>query len=285
MEFLFCGKFLTTKGGLKVGTATTHMIRGDAFKLRQKRNGLKPCSPEEVVLGSDCRQSMYCHLLCGLLHSEQVEVLSSPFAYTLVEALRTLETEWTDLCQDIRLGKLNHKITDNTLRVAMGDALRQPDPQLAELISLKCRALMDGGWNGVIQVLWPHCKYVLSIMTGTMEAYVEKLQQYAGLKLPLVSADYAATEGWIGVNVNPRSFPPSNVSFTIVPNLAFFEFIPLHRSTMMKAGVATTTPINGPSLSAAYEEGSPVGLTEVKLGQEYEIVMTTQWGKQTSSFL
>ena len=283
LEFLFCGKFSTTKGGLKAGTATTHMIRADAFRMRQQKSGFQSCSPQDVILAPDCRQSMYCHLLCGLFHAHEVQVLSAPFAFTLVEALRTLETEWRSLCHDIRTGELNEKITDPTLRVAMEDhiLLRKPNPVLADLIASKCRSLTSkralgsgGAWKGAVRILWPRCKYVLSILTGAMEVYVEKLEFYTGGAVPLVSADYAATEGWIGVNIGPTS-TPTDVSFTILPTLAFFEFIPLSRTR--------STHINdmsngGGAALAAYDEGVPVGLTDVKVGQEYEIVMTTAWG-------
>ncbi|MCO5591141.1 hypothetical protein L7F22_045122 [Adiantum nelumboides] len=270
LEFLFCGKFRTTRGGVKLGTASTHMIRSEVFKQRQSNNGFKSCSPHAVVLGSDCRQVMYCHLLCGLLYSSSVEVLSAPFAYTLVEALRTLESEWDSLCHDLHTGTLNcNKVTDATLRAAVGDILA-PNPRLAAELFSKCRALACDGWRGVMETLWPQCKYVLSILTGAMEAYVDKLRNYAGERIALISADYAATEGWIGVNVEPRSSPPSSVSFTVLPSLAFFEFIPLHRS------IQQADPSSDGS--AVYEEGHAVGLTDVKVGQEYEIVMTTRWG-------
>ncbi|MCO5550163.1 hypothetical protein L7F22_003645 [Adiantum nelumboides] len=89
--------------------------------------------------------------------------------------------------------------------------------------------------------------------------------------LALISVDYAATEGWIGVNVEPRSSPPSFVSFTVLPSLAFFEFIPLRKSNIQQTGPPGDS-------SAVYKEGDVVGLTDVKVGQEYEIVMTTRWG-------
>lgn len=267
MELFFCGKLFATKGRLTAGTATTHLLRNDAFKLRQNCMGVKACSPDEVVFGSDCRQTMYCHLLCGLIFSEEVETISAPFAYTLVEAFRTFELEWQDLCEDIRTGTLNNRITDPSTRIAVSNLLL-PKPQLASVIARKCRQLQDADWHSAIPELWPRCKYVHSIMTGAMEQYVQRLQQYAG-KVPLVSADYGATEAWIAVNVNPRS-PPNNVSFTVVPSLAYFEFIPLYRPRYREVNAQVST--------AAYEEGEPAGLTEVKVGQEYEIVLTTYGG-------
>ena len=285
LEFLFCGKFTATKGGLKAGTATTHMIRGGAFRMRQQKSGFRSCSPEDVILAPDCRQSMYCHLLCGLVHAHEVRVLSAPFAFTLVEALRTLETEWRSLCHDIRSGELNEKITDPGLRAAMEDHIlcRKPNPVLADSIASKCRGLTSkralgsgGAWKGAVRILWPRCKYLLSILTGAMEVYVEKLEFYTGGAVPLVSADYAATEGWIGVNAGP-SLRPSDVSFTILPTLAFFEFIPLSRAAR-SAHINDMSNGGGAAAMAAYDEGTPVGLTDVKVGQEYEIVMTTAWG-------
>ena len=181
-----------------MATASTHMIRSDVFKQRQSNNGFKPCSPHQVVLGSDCRQVMYCHLLCGLLFCREVEVVSAPFAYTLVEALRTFEMQWESLCEDLRTGTLNPtKVTDDTLRAAMAEILG-PDMKLAEEIDAKCRSLQQSkeanAWRAIMEALWPRCKYVLSIMTGAMEAYMEKLRHYAGERIALVSADYAATE-------------------------------------------------------------------------------------------
>ncbi|KAH7445180.1 hypothetical protein KP509_02G111200 [Ceratopteris richardii] len=269
LEFLFCGKLRTTCGGVKVGTATTHMIRDNAFSQRQSGYNLAPCSPLDVVLGSDCHQVMYCHLLLGLLHCETVEVVSAPFAYTIVEALRSLQADWKTLCHDLRTGTINRaKVKDEALHASVDRAFTA-NPTLSDSLFAKFESLSTTGWGGVIQLLWPRCKYVLSIMTGAMEAYVEKLSHFAGQKLPLVSADYAATEGWIGANIDPRSSPPSSVSFTVLPNLAYFEFIPLKRSS-----IGTHTH----SSSAAYEEGNPVRMIDVKIGQEYEIVMTTHWG-------
>ena len=287
LEFLFCGKFSSSQGGLRAGTATTHMIRSDAFRMRQQSSGFASCSPQDVILAAaDCRQSMYCHLLCGLLHAHEVEVLSAPFAFTLVEALRTLEAEWRTLCHDIRSGELNHKISDPVLRLAMADhILRKPNPELADSIAAKCRSLTSkralqsgGAWKGVVRTLWPRCRYILSILTGAMEVYVEKLEFYTAGDVPLVSADYGATEGWIGVNAGP-SLRPSDVSFTILPTLAFFEFIPLsRRSTSSCMNEVSNGGGGGGAALAAYEEGAPVGLTDVKVGQEYEVVMTTAWG-------
>ena len=101
----------------------------------------------------------------------------------------------------------------------------------------------------MIPALFPNAKYIYGIMTGSMEPYINKLRHYAG-EIPLVSADYGASEGWIGVNVNPKS-PPEEATFAVVPNVGYFEFIPLDSG------------------------GEAVGLTEVEIGKEYEVVTTS----------
>ena len=125
----------------------------------------------------------------------------------------------------------------------------------------RCAGLSN--WYGVIPALFPNARYVHGIMTGSMEHYVKKLRHYAG-GLPLVAAEYGASEGWVRANVEPET-PPESVTFTVLPNIAYFEFIPL------KACHG-----GGADDDTSYAEAAePVGLTEVTVGEHYEVVVTT----------
>ncbi|XP_074263385.1 jasmonoyl--L-amino acid synthetase JAR4-like [Silene latifolia] len=250
--FIYSSKHFKTKGGLSAGTATTNVFRHPQFRTSMKTIQSQSCSPDEVIFGSDFHQSLYCHLLCGLLHLEEVQFVSSTFAHSLVQAFQTFELVWEDLCSDIRDGVLNESITDPNIRAAMARILK-PNPQLADTIHGICSGLSK--WYGLIPKLFPNAKYVYGIMTGSMEPYLKQLRRYAGW-LPLVCADYGASEGWIAANVNPRS-PPESATFAVLPNIGYFEFIPLRDDI-----------IGG-------FEPKPVGLTEVKIGEEYEIIVTT----------
>ncbi|MCI65650.1 putative indole-3-acetic acid-amido synthetase GH3.5-like, partial [Trifolium medium] len=73
-------------------------------------------------------------------------------------------------------------------------------------------------------------------------------------------ADYGASEGWIASNVNPK-IPPELATYAVLPQIGYFEFIPLKQ-------LENEDTFLGVDLQ-------PVGLTEVKIGEEYEIVMTT----------
>lgn len=263
LEFIYSGKQFKTKGGLTSGAATTHYFSSKEFKMKQDKMRSFTCSPLEVISSGDYKQTTYCHLLLGLYFSTKIEFISSTFIYSIVQALVTFEELWKDLCSDIREGGLSLRITIPSVREAVLKIIT-PKPNLAASIREACLELEMMNWSGLISKLWPTAKYVYSIMTGSMQPYLKKLKHYAG-DLPLISADYGSTESWIGVNVDPSS-PPENVNFTVVPTFSYFEFIPLHGSRTNGAVVDD------------FIEDDPVPLSKVKIGQQYEVILTTFTG-------
>lgn len=256
-----------TEGGLLATTGTTNIYRSPQFKKTMKEIHSECCSPDEVIFCPDYDQALYCHLLCGLINSQEVQIVSSAFAFNIVHALRTFEQVWEELCADIREGFLSSRITVPSVREAVGRML-SPNPYLADTIRRKCTSLCS--WYGLIPELWPNAKYVYGIMTGSMEPYAKKLQHYAG-KLPLLSAYYGASEGWIGANINPRTQLEST-AYAVLPNISYFEFLPLCNNPD-KQKVENIDPM------AHHSELEPVGLTEVQVGNLYEVIMTTFSGK------
>ena len=63
------------------------------------------------------------------------------------------------------------------------------------------------------------------------------------------------------------SLPPENVTFAVVPTFSYFEFIPLRRQNQDCTSTADD-----------FLEDLPIPLSQVKVGQEYEIVLTTFTG-------
>ncbi|XP_011023214.1 PREDICTED: probable indole-3-acetic acid-amido synthetase GH3.5 [Populus euphratica] len=252
LQFVYSSKPWKTKGGLGAGTATTNLFRNSKYKSGMKAIQFQCCSPDEVIFGPDFHQSLYCHLLCGLLFREEIQFVFSTFAHSIVLAFLTFEQVWEELCNDIREGELSSRVTALSVNMAMQKLLR-PNPELADLIYKKCSGLSN--WYGLIPELFPNAKYIYGIMTGSMEPYLKKLRHYAG-ELPLMSADYGSSEGWIAANVNPK-LPPELATFAVLPNIGYFEFIPLLGNA-----------------ECMYKEPKPVGLTEVKIGEDYEIVVT-----------
>ncbi|AET02219.2 indole-3-acetic acid-amido synthetase [Medicago truncatula] len=138
--------------------------------------------------------------------------------------------------------------------------LLKPNPELADIIHKKCLGLNN--WYGLLPELFPNAKYIYGIMTGSMEPYLGKLRHYAG-ELPLVTSIYGASEGFIAANINPK-LPLELATYVLFPQNGYFEFIPL-----------TQVKNEGTELCV---DPHPVGLTEVKVGEEYEIVLTNSAG-------
>uniref|UniRef100_A0A7N1A452 Uncharacterized protein n=1 Tax=Kalanchoe fedtschenkoi TaxID=63787 RepID=A0A7N1A452_KALFE len=252
LQFIYGGKGMESTEGITIRQATANLFLDPRFKEAVEAIQTKPCSPYEVIFGHDFDQSLYCHLICALIYRDEIQLVSSIFVFTIVNAFRRFEQVWEELVDDIRHGVVSSRITAPSLREVISKILK-PDPASADLIYDKCKGL--DAWRGLIPTLFPNVKYVLGIMTGSMMPYVEKMRIYAG-HVPIVSADFGASEGWIGVNANPR-LPPELTTFTVVPDIAYFEFLPVGNAD----GV-----------------GDTVGLTEVKVGEEYEVIMSNYFG-------
>ncbi|XP_020272199.1 jasmonic acid-amido synthetase JAR1-like [Asparagus officinalis] len=261
LQFIYASKQSITKGGLIATTGTTNIYRSRQFKNTMQDIHSQCCSPDEVIFCVDYNQSVYCHLLCGLIYSQEVQIISSAFAFSIVHALRTFEQVWEEICADIREGILSNKITIPSLREAVSKILT-PNRNLADTIYRKCMSLSN--WCNMIPELWPNAKYVYGIMTGSMEPYARKLQRYAG-SLPVLSAYYGASEGWIGANVNPR-LKLESVAYAVFPNISYFEFLP-RRENRNEQELDNVD-------SKFHRELDPVGLTEVEIGCLYEVIIT-----------
>ncbi|CAA7048205.1 unnamed protein product [Microthlaspi erraticum] len=238
----------TTPSGLDLAPATTSYAMSDYFKKQPSK-----CytSPDEVILCVDSKQSMYCHLLCGLVQREEVVSMASSFASTLVQAISFLETHWKELCANIRSGHVSEWITDLSCRESVSAILGGPNLDLANLIEREC---IQKSWEGIITRLWPNIKYIRSISTGQMSQHIPTLEFYSN-NLHLFSPYYAASETFFGVNVNPLC-KPQDISYTFVPNMSYFEFL------LVDEGINEEI----------------VDLVDVKIGCYYEPLVTNHFG-------
>ena len=80
------------------------------------------------------------------------------------------------------------------------------------------------------------------------------LLEFYGNDLPLVSRNYVSSEAFFGVNLNPLC-KPQDVSYTFMPNMSYFEFIPVGEG-----------------------DDTIVDLVNVKLGRYYELILTNYAG-------
>ncbi|BAT92473.1 hypothetical protein LR48_Vigan05g132500 [Vigna angularis] len=254
-----------TPGGIVARPVLTSYYKSPYFRDRPYDPYTNYTSPNETVLCPDSYQSMYSQLLCGLCQNKEVLRVGAIFASGFIRAIRFLEKHWTLLCNDIRTGTVNPLITDTSVREAVMRIL-QPDPKLADMIHRECS---KGCWQGIITRLWPNTKYVDVIVTGTMAQYIPTLDYYSN-GLPLVCTMYASSECYFGVNLNPLC-KPSQVSYTLIPTMCYYEFLPVNRT------IDLTLPSSRPS-PTSLNHAQLLELADVKLGQEYELVVTTHAG-------
>ncbi|XP_062144633.1 putative indole-3-acetic acid-amido synthetase GH3.9 isoform X1 [Alnus glutinosa] len=262
MYLYFIKAEISTPCGLPARAVLTSFYKSKHFKCRSRDPFNDYTSPDEAILCNDSNQSMYCQLLAGLIHRHQVLRLGAVFASAFLRAISFLERNWVRLCDDIRTGQLDPTITDPRCRSCMSSVLSSPDPRLAGEIEDICSR---SSWKGVLCHLWPRAKYIEAVVTGSMAQYIPALEYYSDGKLPLVSTMYASSECYFGVNLKPLC-DPADVAFTLMPNMCYFEFIPLGENGTMLMDVGEEEEVNSDKL---------VDLVQLRLGCYYELVVTT----------
>ncbi|KAG2334183.1 hypothetical protein Bca52824_005363 [Brassica carinata] len=247
MMFYFTKQEAITPSGLPARVASSSFFKSDYFKNRPSNWYYSYTSPDEVILCANSTQSLYCHLLCGLVQRDEVVRMGSVFASVLVRAIKLLETYWEELCSNIRTGGLSEWITDLGCRSSVSLVLGGPRPGLADTIeTIVCN---QSSWEGIVKRLWPNTRYIETIVTGSMGQYIPTLNYHCS-DLPIVSIIYASTETVFGINVDPLC-KPEDVSYTFMPNVSYFEFITMDG-----------------------DKRDVVDLQDVKLGCTYEPVVT-----------
>ncbi|KAJ8638395.1 hypothetical protein MRB53_012662 [Persea americana] len=265
MYFYFIKSETKTPGGLLARPVLTSYYKSAHFKSRPYDPYNVYTSPNEAILCPDSFQSMYAQMLCGLYQRLEVLRVGAVFASGLLRAIRFLQLHWQDLAHDISTGTLNHKITDPSVREAVS-SINKPNPELAQLISDECSG---ENLEGIITRIWPNTKYLDVIVTGAMAQYIPTLEYYSN-GLPMACTMYASSECYFGLNLKPMS-KPSDVTYTIMPNMAYFEFLP-HDEDEDEDSTSDS------SLCMRDPPPHLVDLADVELGREYELVITTYSG-------
>ncbi|XP_051146341.1 probable indole-3-acetic acid-amido synthetase GH3.1 [Andrographis paniculata] len=257
LYFLFIKSETKTPGGLLARPVLTSYYKSDHFKNRPYDPYNVQTSPNEAILCPDSFQSMYTQMLCGLYDRHHVLRVGAVFASGLLRAIKFLQQNWPELAHDIRTGSLNPKITDPAIRECMTRKISRPDPDLADFITKECS---NPSWEKIITRMWPNTKYLEVIVTGAMAQYIPTLDYYSG-GLPKACTMYASSECYFGLNLNPMC-KPSQVSYTIMPNMAYFEFLPHDNNNNVNSNSLTDL----------------VDLADVEVGKDYELVITTYAG-------
>ncbi|KAF8697789.1 hypothetical protein HU200_035275 [Digitaria exilis] len=259
LYFLYVSSEGKTPGGLPSRTVMTSYYKSHQFTNSPfPRNNT---SPTAAILCLDTFQSTYAQMVCGLCQRKHVMHIGAAFAVGVVRAIHFLQQHWEQLSSDIEAGKLNPScVTDQSVREAVAHILQRPDPEVAKFIRDECSR---GDWAGIIPRIWPNAKFLGIIVTGSMAQYIPTLNYYSR-GLPMASDIYGASEGDFGLNLDPLC-DPLEVSYTMMPNMAYFEFLPLDPDRQEDVD----------EITAAQQL---VELGQLEAGHEYELVVTTYTG-------
>ncbi|MDS0526417.1 GH3 auxin-responsive promoter family protein [Clostridium sp. SHJSY1] len=231
-----------TKGGIPICSATSGGMKG----IKSIYSYLYT-SPIEVMEIKDKDASIYLHLLFAL---EEIGLLyiSGVFVSSVLDLFRVLEERHEELVIDIRKGEINKKLNiDESIRSKLKKYLT-PDTSRAD----KLKEEFDKGFKGICKRIWPRVAYISTVTGGNFSIYNDKVNYYTD-SLPIYSPAYGATEAMIGINPYV-----DKIRYVLVPDTAFYEFIP--------------------SKDSDKKFTSTFCLDELKLGEKYEVVVTSYNG-------
>ena len=183
-------------------------------------------------------------------------VITTFFISTLLTAFNILASDWQQMVNDIREGrlKLSLKLTPEE-RESLEKAMGGPNPSRAGELRSIFESASSTKFNKIVPQLWPNVDLVSVLCGGEFSHYIPRLQYFLGETISLFSFMYVSSEGLLGVNKWPYK---RTSAYALLSETNFYEFIPLDQA----------------------ESPSPevLLLDEVKIGEHYEIVITTGEG-------
>jgi hypothetical protein len=212
-------------------------------------------SPQEITFPKETMDAKYLHLRFALPERELSFIISA-FMTSISDLMKYLEMNWEMLVEDIERGTINPEIKISPeLRQALEERLR-PDP--ARAAELKA-AFQQGFAEPIIPRIWPEFAFVFAIGSGSFSVYTDKMRSYLG-SIPIYFSAYAASESLMAICDDIEK-----QEFVLIPDSAFFEFIPLETDAEAGEAVAANLP-------------KTLTMEQLEVGKDYEIVLTNRSG-------
>ncbi|MBQ8029136.1 MAG: GH3 auxin-responsive promoter family protein [Clostridia bacterium] len=252
------GKFLPPQRGMLTAEISARKLPGGATVSCLSSIpllNLKPIvrfftsSPMEVMFPeNDVDMNMHYVKLRFALQDEDISYLGTIFITTLESMFFYLENNWEMFCKDIETGTIDESIVmPEHIRKKLLKKLK-PQPKRAAFL----RGEFEKGFDDpIIPRIWKNCGWLYGMGTGALSHYAARLRRYIGPEMPIHYLGYAATEALMAVPVELDSF-----EYVILPHNGFFEFLPLD----------------------APEGTRPLTISELKVGEEYELILTNLSG-------
>lgn len=203
-----------TAAGLRVGPVSAHMSRWVPFMV----------APKQVYDVINEQAALHIHAVFGFLEPEvgHIEALMSTLVYSF---WRYVENNWDVICDDIERGTLWIDLPAPKAQLEEISRMLKPNPERAK----ELRSMFEKGFEGISLRIWPRLRFVRTVTTGGFSLHAHFLSTHYMKGVKLLSLAHAASEGFMGFNLNPN---PDEQTYTAMPDYAFLEFIPVADTTL-----------------------------------------------------
>jgi hypothetical protein len=208
-------------------------------------------SPPPVFELTDHPTALYLHALFGLL-DESAGCIEAIFGSHIISWMSMIMSRRAELVDDIAGGRINADIAlalAPPLRRQL-ESLLKPNPARAAAVD----AALRGPEAGLLPRLWPNLRVLSTVVSGSFAVSLPRLRMFAGEGIPIFATVFGSTESMIGVNL----WPEQQERYALSVGAAYFEFLPLDQTDAI--------------------EGEAVGPGEVRIGELYEVIVTTWAG-------
>ena len=176
--------------------------------------------------------------------SGEITTLENTFLYDTLLFFRYMEKHFEEIirCMETRDIPLSVDLPSR-VKAALLDII--PDKDRISRIKAEC----EKGFDNILPRLWPHIKMVSGICSDICDHEEDALKKYT-CNVPLWYFSYAASECHIGIPTGIGS-----KDYMLLPDSAYYEFLPESYTSEPEKWVKTSS--------------------EIKIGENYELVLTT----------
>ena len=206
-------------------------------------------SPGPVFELTDHPTALYLHALFGLL-DETAGCIEAIFGSHIISWIGMIISRRDELVADIAGGRIDPGVAlAPELRREL-EALLVANPARAAAVD----AALHGPEAGLLQRLWPQLRVLSTVVSGSFAVSLPRLRMLAGEGIPIFATVFGSTESMVGVNL----WPEQQERYALSIGAAYFEFLPLDQTDAIG--------------------GEAVGPGDVRVGELYEIIVTTRAG-------
>ena len=229
-----------TPGGITEGIISSYTIKsGKSFVP------ILTCIPEEALKCNEECDMKYLKAFYGL-KEKNLTFISSVFTSNVTDLMKYIIDNHVQLIKDIKNGKINDSVNiPEDIKKKLNKKLK-PDPKRAK----ELRIIMKKTKGKLMKRIWPKLSLIIGIGTGEFSGFSKKLREYCGDDVSFFNETYSASECLIA-----NSLEIESNEYLLLYDNAFFEFIPID-----------------------YKKDRPLLFNELKVGELYEIVITSLSG-------